>query len=120
MVFCCRPCSLLFSVVKFLTKMCFSDFQKCIWKKGEGYKPCDWFRHHYEHVCPQPWIEKWSDQLDRGEKYKIPPLGNTKQHPSLILANLSRPLSNGAEIVTRDCVFVVQTSTFHRIRPART
>ncbi|XP_063689774.1 uncharacterized protein LOC134822579 [Bolinopsis microptera] len=44
----------------------FIDFQKCIWKKGEGYKPCDWFRHHYEHICPQPWIEKWNDQLDRG------------------------------------------------------
>merc|ERR1711935_373974 len=45
----------------------FLDFQKCTWRKGDDYKPCDWFRHHYQHTCPPVWIERWDAQLAEGK-----------------------------------------------------
>ncbi|XP_047501318.1 cytochrome c oxidase subunit 6B2-like isoform X1 [Penaeus chinensis] len=44
----------------------FVDFNRCQKIKGEDYEPCEYFKKVYNSVCPNAWIEKWTDQIDNG------------------------------------------------------
>lgn len=44
----------------------FVDFKKCVNLKGEDYVPCQYFKRTYLSLCPNSWVEKWEDQLEKG------------------------------------------------------
>ncbi|XP_042868433.1 cytochrome c oxidase subunit 6B2-like [Penaeus japonicus] len=44
----------------------FVDFNRCQKIKGEDYEPCEYFKKVYTTVCPNAWIEKWTDQIENG------------------------------------------------------
>lgn len=44
----------------------FVDFNRCQKIKGEDYEPCEYFKKVYTTICPNSWIEKWTDQIENG------------------------------------------------------
>lgn len=49
----------------------FVDYQKCITAKGEEFEPCQKFKHTYQSLCPNDWVETWNEQVEAG---KVRPL----------------------------------------------
>ncbi|TIA86900.1 hypothetical protein E3P99_03533 [Wallemia hederae] len=51
------------------TKHCwqaFVDYHKCIKAKGDDFAPCKAFHRTYKSICPNPWTDKWNEQIDEG------------------------------------------------------
>jgi len=51
------------------TKHCyvsFLDYQRCIKLRGEDYAPCEYFKRAYSSLCPNAWVAKWNEQLEKG------------------------------------------------------
>lgn len=51
------------------TKHCFQnyvDFHRCVYHKGEEYKPCKQFFYAYHALCPNEWKERWDTQRENG------------------------------------------------------
>ncbi|KAK9474561.1 cytochrome c oxidase, subunit VIb [Dipodascopsis tothii] len=51
------------------TKHCwhnFVDYHRCITAKGEDFAPCKQFQIAYKSICPNPWVEKWNEQVENG------------------------------------------------------
>lgn len=51
------------------TKHCwvsYVTFKKCEKVEGEGAEQCREFAKAYRSLCPEQWVEKWEDQLDKG------------------------------------------------------
>lgn len=51
------------------TKNCwqnFVDFHRCSKKFGEEDEKCVYFRKVYKSLCPDSWVENWSEQVENG------------------------------------------------------
>ncbi|KAK2147661.1 hypothetical protein LSH36_543g06040 [Paralvinella palmiformis] len=42
------------------------DFHRCQKIKGEDYGPCNYFKRIFTSMCPNEWIEKWDEQVEKG------------------------------------------------------
>lgn len=45
----------------------FVDYQKCITAKGEEFEPCQKFKHTYQSLCPNDWVDTWNEQVEAGK-----------------------------------------------------
>ncbi len=41
------------------------DFHRCMEVKNDE-KVCSYFKHLYKDLCPDEWINKWDDEMERG------------------------------------------------------
>ncbi|KAL9956238.1 hypothetical protein ACROYT_G037686 [Oculina patagonica] len=51
------------------TKNCwqnFVDFHRCTKKFGEDDEKCNFFRKNYKSLCPDAWVENWTEQVESG------------------------------------------------------
>jgi cytochrome c oxidase subunit 6b len=51
------------------TKHCyvsFLDYHRCIKLRGEDHPPCEYFKRAYTSMCPNSWVSKWQEQLEKG------------------------------------------------------
>jgi len=50
------------------TRNCYQnylDYHRCKKVKGEDHEPCNYYKKQYNMLCPNVWIEKWDDQIER-------------------------------------------------------
>lgn len=41
------------------------DYHRCMESKNDE-KVCGYFKHLYKDLCPEEWVNKWDDEMDRG------------------------------------------------------
>ena len=49
------------------TKNCFInyvDYQRCLKLRGADHKDCDYFNQVVKSLCPEQWVEKYTEQLE--------------------------------------------------------
>ncbi|XP_011502233.1 PREDICTED: cytochrome c oxidase subunit 6B [Ceratosolen solmsi marchali] len=44
----------------------FLDYHRCAKKRGADYEACQYYKSCYETLCPNDWIEKWTNQIEKG------------------------------------------------------
>lgn len=44
----------------------FIDFHRCQKLRGTDYEPCQYFKKVYNEICPNSWVDKWTDQIAAG------------------------------------------------------
>ena len=55
-------------ICEFLFRRCwvnYVDYHRCMEMKNDD-KVCGYFKHLYKDLCPEEWISKWDDEMDRG------------------------------------------------------
>ena len=45
----------------------FVDFHRCQKVKGDDHEPCNYFKWVYKNICPEPWVEQWTEQIEEGK-----------------------------------------------------